>query len=69
MDDKFTMDELKELECESGITYMLPKAHCAFCKHCTDLFYDYTNGPYMFICELGHVDYKTCKRHEEDAAV
>lgn len=23
---------------------------CFFCKHCTDIFFDYTNGPYMFIC-------------------
>lgn len=26
---------------------------CFFCKHCTDIFYDYTHGPYMFYCELG----------------
>lgn len=25
---------------------------CLFCKNCTDLFYDYTNGPYMVICKL-----------------
>ena len=33
-------------------TYRL-KAHphsCFFCDNCTDIFYDYTNGPYMFFC-------------------
>lgn len=29
----------------------LPDNSCAFCRHCTDLFYDYTNGPYLFICD------------------
>jgi hypothetical protein len=24
---------------------------CFFCKHCTDVWFDYTNGPYMFFCE------------------
>ena len=24
---------------------------CLICKHCTDIFWDYTNGPYMTICE------------------
>lgn len=23
---------------------------CFFCDHCTDIYYDYENGPYMFIC-------------------
>jgi len=25
---------------------------CFFCRHCTDIFFDYTHGPYMFMCEL-----------------
>lgn len=25
---------------------------CFFCKHSTDVFYDFTNGPYMIICDL-----------------
>lgn len=31
------------------------KAHpksCFFCQHLTDIFYDYTNGPYGFVCNL-----------------
>jgi hypothetical protein len=25
---------------------------CVFCKHCTDVFWDYTNLIYMIICDL-----------------
>lgn len=31
------------------------KAHkrsCFFCTHLTDLFWDYSNGPYMFFCDV-----------------
>jgi hypothetical protein len=45
--------ETKHFECENGKTYAFPKTHCVFCKHCADIFYDYTYGPYMFICEFG----------------
>ena len=30
---------------------------CLICKHCTDIFWDYTHGPYMVICEESE---KTC---------
>ena len=39
---------------------------CLFCKNCTDIFYDYTNGPYMVICKLDkdtHQD--NCENFEE----
>ena len=29
------------------------KHSCFFCKNCTDIFYDYTHGPYMFLCIEG----------------
>lgn len=29
-----------------------PAESCVFCDHCTDIYYDYSNGPYMFACEL-----------------
>jgi hypothetical protein len=29
-----------------------PVNSCVFCDHCTDIYYDYSNGPYMFVCEL-----------------
>jgi hypothetical protein len=25
---------------------------CVFCQHCTDVLWDYTNGPYMVFCDL-----------------
>lgn len=29
-----------------------PAKSCVFCDHCTDIYYDYSNGPYIFACEL-----------------
>ena len=45
--------QTKPYKLEHGITYLMPVNHCVFCKHCTDIFYDYSNGPYMFMCDLG----------------
>ena len=28
-----------------------PANSCLFCIHCTDVFWDYTHGPYLTICE------------------
>lgn len=28
---------------------------CFFCKHLTDIVWDYTNGPYMFFCDIHHM--------------
>lgn len=39
-----------------------PKGGCIFCKHCTDFFWDFTNGPYMFLCSL---DQDTEKAHKD----
>ena len=35
-----------------GYSVMAHPKSCFFCEHCTDIFYDYTNGPYMFFCDL-----------------
>ena len=38
---------------------------CIFCKHC-EFFWDYTNGPYMFFCDLDRpecVDAQTADKH------
>lgn len=47
-----------------------PEKCCLFCKHCTDVFWDYTNGPYMFMCDLCQDSedgyYARCKDFEED---
>ena len=61
----------KTYECE----YYKVIAHehsCFFCKYCTDIWWDYTNGPYMWLCtkemdtELEY--FRTgCPEFEEDA--
>lgn len=45
-------EELREFVCENGIVYKCHPKCCLFCQHCADVFYDYTNGPYMTLCEL-----------------
>ena len=41
---------------------------CLFCKHCTDIFVDATNGPYMFLCDKGNEmgDTNCLTDYEED---
>lgn len=50
--------------------YKCPQKACVFCYHCTDVFWDYTNGPYMVICSIGG-DTKSgwvghCKQFKEE---
>ena len=33
------------------IVYKVPERSCGMCEHCTDVFWDFTHGPYMFYCE------------------
>lgn len=40
----------KPFKCANGIAYYAKEKSCLFCKNCSDIFYDYSNGPYMFIC-------------------
>lgn len=35
---------------EFGIVVMAHPTSCFFCDHCTDIWYDFENGPYMFDC-------------------
>lgn len=40
---------------------------CVFCKHCTDVFWDYTHLIYMLICDKRHdVWDRPCKWFEEE---
>lgn len=60
----------KPFECANGHTYLFPSKHCVFCKYCKDLLYDYTNGPYMFFCDLGCEDgHESCGKFEEEPDV
>lgn len=59
---------------ETGDVYKFPTTHCVFCKHCKDLFWDYTNGPYMFMCDKDcevnmTEDSCTCECFEDDGYV
>ena len=65
---------MREYRCgdEIGVTVRAPENCCLFCKHCTDVFWDYSNGPYMLFCNI-HEDVKKagghtgdCKEFEED---
>ena len=42
----------KMYHCANGKQYVAPKKSCLFCAHCTDIFYDFTNGPYMWYCDV-----------------
>lgn len=43
---------MKLYECEF-YSVMAHERSCLFCNHCTDVFWDYENGPYMFLCDEG----------------
>lgn len=63
---KILNNNFKYFKCENGRFYLLPKNHCAFCEYCTDIIYDYTHGPYMFHCNEGHSDFRTCNSFKEE---
>lgn len=52
---KFTVRDVKpeDIRIYDGEFYEV-KAHCKscfFCDHCKDIFWDYSNGPYLFLCD------------------
>lgn len=60
---------MRKFLCEDGLLQrevMLPEKHCVFCKHCTDIYWDFTNGPYMCFCELYTEPMKEMECFEED---
>ena len=34
-----------------GYTIIAHPKSCFFCKHCVEILFDFTNGPYMFVCD------------------
>ena len=42
---------MKDFKAITGISYIAPDDCCLFCKHCTDIFLDYTHGPYLMLCD------------------
>jgi hypothetical protein len=62
-------DSTRPFRCDNGAVYLMPEKHCVFCEHCTDLLFDYTNGPYMFFCEIcDAVDYTQCGKFKKKEA-
>ena len=53
-----------------GVTVRAPERCCLFCKHCSDVYWDYTHGPYMMICAADHEEtlgyHAKCEYFEED---
>ena len=56
--EKMTKDEyennkenMKPWKCMTGHVYMVFKNSCFFCVH-SDIFVDYTNGPYLILCDV-----------------
>lgn len=47
---------MKTWKCENGYIYEIPDKACIICKHCTDIFWDHTHGPYMLICDKQTLD-------------
>lgn len=43
--------ELTRIYKGPGYTVKAHPKSCFFCQHLTDIWWDYTNGPYMFMCE------------------
>lgn len=43
-------EDSRTYEC-IAYTLIAHKNSCEFCKHLTDTFYDFTNGPYLFFCD------------------
>lgn len=37
----------------NGRVYQAPDKDCSSCAHCSDVFYGYYYGQYLFICNIG----------------
>ena len=46
-------DNMRSFVLEDGRHYQAFKASGFFCKHCTDIIYDF-DGPYALICDLNY---------------
>ena len=47
---KLIEDGYRIFESANGKRYLAKPNSCLFCEKCTDVFCDYTNGPYMMVC-------------------
>lgn len=42
---------MRVYECEY-YKVVAPDTSCLFCSHCSDVFWDFTHGPYKFFCDV-----------------
>lgn len=61
---KDLLPDHREYQLTPGFAIGAHKHSCLFCQYCTDLFWDYTNGPYMFLCEFDDTDLHEAKEHD-----
>lgn len=40
-------------ECQDGHKYYAKEGQCLCCENCTDVYYDFTHGPFMIDCKRG----------------
>ena len=63
---KELLPDHREYELEPGFKVGAHKRSCLFCRHCSDVWWDHTNGPYMFLCDYDNVDLPEPKEKEHD---
>ena len=57
------MPDHKVFELEDGQKFGAHKHSCLFCKHCSDIFWDYTNGIYGVICDINWYTAESMHEH------
>ena len=57
------MPEHKVFELPDGRKFGAHKHSCLFCKHCSDIFWDYANGIYEIICDINWNDAESMSKN------
>lgn len=57
------MPDHKVFELADGRKIGAHKHSCLFCKHCSDIFWDYTNGIYGVICDINWYTAESMHEH------
>ena len=47
---------MRIFKCDNGFDYKCSDHACVFCDHCSEIFYDYTHGPYLILCDIPEHD-------------
>jgi hypothetical protein len=57
------MPEHKVFELSDGRKFGAHKRSCLFCEHCSDIFWDYTNGIYGISCDINWNNAESRREH------